>query len=154
MNTGYDLFVRRWAWLFPVIYIFHILEEYFGGFYAWLARVVGVTPPLQFPKWDALFLAVMIAGIAVAMLRPSWRWLALIFALASAMNGLTHLIAGILTMSYSPGVISGAVFWLPLGGYTLYLAYKGLRPAQFVLGICGGIVLHLAVCALVINAVR
>ena len=155
MNTGYDLFVKRWIWLFPVIYLFHILEEYYGGFYRWLAHVVGATPPaLQFPTLDAFFLAAMIAGVAAAALTPSWRWLALPFALASALNGLTHLIAGTFTMSYSPGVISGAILWLPLGGYVLLLAYQGLPRTQFVLGLLGGIILHLTVCFLVVSAVR
>lgn len=154
MSTGYDLFVKRWAWLVPAIYPLHMLEEYYGGFYAWLARSIGTTPPpLQFPKLDTLFLAAMIAGVAAAMLKPFWRWLALIFALASALNGLTHLIAGIFTMSHSAGVITGAVLWLPLGGYILYLAYKGLQRKPFVLGVVGGIVLHLIVCLLVLDAV-
>ncbi len=152
-DTGYDLFVKRWMWLFPAIYLFHMLEEYYGGFYTWLARLIEAEPPpLQFPVLDTFFLIVMIAGIAAAIVMPFCRWLAVTFALASAMNGLTHLIAGILTMSYSPGVISGAIFWLPLGGYVLYLAYKDLPRTQLALGIILGLVLHVSVCLLVLNA--
>lgn len=136
-QPGYDLFVRRWAWLFPFTFVFHIFEEYFGSFHQWIARVIGaeLSQP-QFLNMNVFFWLVMAVGIAAAMV---------------ALNGSLHLIFSIVTASYSPGVISGTVFWLPLGGYTLYLASKHFGRAQFFLLVLLGIVLHFMVLMLAFN---
>ena len=152
MNTGYDLFVRRWAWLFPLTFLFHIIEEYYGGFYHWIARLIGAElSPSQFLNLNTFFWLVMAAGTLAAMLVPFLRWLALMFAAMVTINGSAHLIGSIVTTSYSPGVITGTLLWLPLGVYTLRLAYRNLGRAQFILVILLGTVLHLMVLMLAFN---
>ena len=153
MQNNYDLFVRRWAWLFPFTFLFHINEEYYCGFSQWIARFTGVeVSPSQFLNLDVFFWLVMTAGIAASMLAPSVRWLAATFATVVFINGLTHLVGSSMTISYSPGMITGTIFWLPLGGYTLLLANKYLGRAQFTSSVITGILLHTIILILVFNA--
>jgi hypothetical protein len=151
-RNNYDLFVKRWTWLFPFTFLFHILEEYYGGFPHWVARVFGAElSPSQFLNFNTFFWVVMAVGTLAAMLIPFLRWFALMFAAMVTINGSAHLIGSVATMSYSPGVITGTILWLPLGVYTLRLAYKNLERAQFFLVILLGTVLHLMVLMLAFN---
>jgi len=155
MQTGYELFVRRWAWLFPLTFLCHILEEYYGGFHHWIARVIGAElSPLQFLNLNAMFWIVMTVGITAAMLVPLCRWLAAIFAVTVTLNATLHLIGSVVTMTYSPGAVTGTILWLPLGTYTLFLAYKHFTRVQFAAFIIVGIILHLMVLMLAFNASR
>lgn len=58
-----------WSWLFPITYLLHIAEEYWGGegYSAYLLRLRGVqlSPP-RFLLVQAIGLALMIAGIILA----------------------------------------------------------------------------------------
>src|SRR2546427_10754663 len=61
--------VAFWSWLFPVTYIFHIAEEYWGGegYPAYLLRLRGVyLSPTRFLFDQALGLALVLAGIIIA----------------------------------------------------------------------------------------
>jgi hypothetical protein len=144
--TGYDLFVKRWSWLFPFIFFLHILEEYFGGFHLWISGITGKEPSIsQFLIINILCLLIMIAGIISAMRAAYFRGLAVAFAVAVVINSFAHFIAGIVTATYSPGVFTGMLLWLPAGVYTIYLANKALEKSRLTVMILTGVGLHLAV---------
>src|SRR5690348_20357 len=46
-------------------------------------------------------------------------WFVMPFAAATFVNGCLHLVLTIATRRYSPGVITGSLFWIQLGAYTL-----------------------------------
>ena len=58
----------NWTWLFPLTYMFHIGEEYWGGegFPLWISRVAGVHLTTEnFLILNCVGAALMIAGIAL-----------------------------------------------------------------------------------------
>jgi hypothetical protein len=135
-----------WTMLFPITYGVHIAEELWGGetFHAWLSRVASVDLSrdefirLNAVAWLIMFAATIAAGAA---------WPRLIAALATvvAMNGTLHVAGSVVTASYSPGVISGVLLWIPLGLYALRRAYRGLPLAEFLSGVTAGVLAHAAV---------
>ncbi|HEX9918450.1 MAG TPA: HXXEE domain-containing protein, partial [Pyrinomonadaceae bacterium] len=105
------------GWLYPATYAIHLLEELWGGegFTAWLARVAGVQLSThKFLVWNALALALTALGVWLAARYRRLRWLPLAYAVAFLLNALSHLAASLYTNSYSPGLVSGLLLWLPL----------------------------------------
>jgi hypothetical protein len=64
-----------------------------------------------------------------------------------AVNGTLHLVASIWSVTYSPGVISGAIVWLPLGLWTLRSAARTVPAGQLWSGCVLGAVAHGALSA-------
>lgn len=144
--TEYDLFVRRWGWLFPAIFVLHILEEHFGGFHIWLAGITGKEPSLpQFLALNIVCLIVMAVGTLVAMRLHNWRGLVLASAVAVVINGVAHLVASIATQSYSPGVLTGMLMWMPLGTYTISVANRSSEKRTLNAFIGLGVGVHVLV---------
>lgn len=133
-----------WLWLFPIIYLIHLGEEYFGGegFAAWINHVAGA----QFSERDFLVLnaiGLMFMSVGVVLIRKnSWRWLLVGVSGVVMLNGLLHLFGSLLTRSYSPGLISGGLCWLPLGTATLFCQWKVMARKSFFIGIGIAIGLH------------
>jgi hypothetical protein len=134
-----------WIWLFPLTYLIHALEEYFGGegFYRWVARIIGrgMTPG-QFVSINSFALLMMIAGVIIFRKTPAVRWLTITFATVVFINAVAHLAGSILTDTYSPGVVSGVLLWIPLGAATFYRARKRVTRRSYVAGVLVGAAVH------------
>jgi hypothetical protein len=140
-----------WGWLYPATYAIHILEELWGGegFIAWLARVAGVElAARQFLIWNALALLLMAAGVWLASRYKSLRWLPLAYAVAFLLNALSHLAASLYTVSYSPGLFSGLLLWLPLGALALVYLKPTLTRRARRAGLLVGLLIHCVVLSL------
>ena len=138
----------RWGWLFPATYAVHVVEEWRGGegFPAWFSRVMGVELSVErFLALNAYALAGMTLGVVLAALFRQMRWLLVGFGGVVLLNGLAHLAASVATSSYSPGVVSGALLWLPLGAWTLAAGRKNLSGRDFGVGAAAGLLMHVAV---------
>ena len=136
----------RLGWLFPVTYLVHILEEWFGGFPAWFARVMGAGLTEETFLWlNAAALAGMTLGVVLAYSSGRLRWLFVSFGTVTLVNGAAHVAASLATLSYSPGVVSGALLWLPLAFVTLRAGRASLTRRSFVAGIVVGALMHAAV---------
>ena len=134
-----------WIWLFPATYLIHAMEEYWcgEGFYRWAARIMGRgMTPSQFIVINSFAWLLMVAGILIFRKTPSVRWLTICFAAVVFINGLAHLMGSIVTRTYSPGVVSGAVLWIPLGAITFYRAWKRVTPRSYVAGLLVGAAIH------------
>jgi hypothetical protein len=132
--------MEPWIWLFPAIYLLHILEESFAGerFYNWTHRIVGRRIPFRaFLALNACFLALMIAAV-LALQGGNWLWLLSALGTITAVNGLGHFVGTLATRSYSPGVITGLLLWLPLGVAGLTLSRSALTAEAWWLGIAAG----------------
>jgi hypothetical protein len=140
-----------WGWLFPATYALHILEELRGGegFTAWLARVAGVElPARQFLVWNALALLSMTVGVWLARRYTRLRWLLLAYGVAFLLNALSHLAASLYTVSYSPGLLSSLLLWMPLGALALLRFTKTLSRRARRAGLLAGLAIHSVVLAL------
>jgi Protein of unknown function with HXXEE motif len=148
-------FTGSWAWLFPISYLIHIAEEYWGGFPAWIARFWGVESSLSnFLSWNGGALLMMTVGVAIALKTKSYRWLLVSFGTVVLINGLVHAGASVLTRSYSPGVISGLLLFIPLGAITLLRARKTVNRRTLRAGVIVGVLMHAVVVLLAFGFAR
>jgi membrane-bound metal-dependent hydrolase YbcI (DUF457 family) len=127
-------------WIFVAILIaaiLHVIEEYAwpGGFPAFMRRMAP-----QFANGVTTSFAVMINGAflllcaAAALLWPRAAVFCLSVAALLVINGLTHIGGSIRARAYAPGLITGALLYIPLGVYAFYLARSsGLADSQGVL---------------------
>lgn len=146
-----------WGWLYPATYAIHILEELWGGegFTAWLGRVAGVElTARRFIIWNAAALLLMSAGVWLALRFRHLRWLLLASAVAFLLNALSHLAASLHTVSYSPGLLSGLLLWLPLGALTFIYYKPTLTRRGRRAGLVVGLLMHLIVVALTLLGQR
>lgn len=134
-----------WIWLFPLTYLIHALEEYWGGegFYRWSAKIMGrgMTPE-QFIAINSFGWLLMLTGVLLFRKTPSVRWLTITFATIVFINGIAHLVGSIWTNTYSPGVVSGLLLWIPLGAATFYRAWRRVTRRSFVSGLLAGVSVH------------
>ena len=131
---------RRFYLLFPLTYPAHIAEEYWGGFPAWLSHNTPADlTPEKFLILNAIFWTAMTGAVLVAWYRPRVRWLIATLAVVVIGNALLHAGSTLVTSSYSPGVVTGLLLWLPLGVYALRQMWAELTGTAFALGVLTGI---------------
>ena len=145
------------VWLFPPAYLAHLAEETWGGpgFPAWFAYVVG--RPLPMPAFigiNVIGLLLMVWSTVLAVRREQHGWMAVAIATVVTINGLLHLAASGVTRTYSPGLITGVVLYLPLGQLLLIRALHQLDRARFTIGIATGVVVHTAVVLVAVALAR
>jgi hypothetical protein len=153
--TRNDNFTGSWAWLFPLSYLIHIAEEYWGGFPAWIARFWGVESSLSnFLSWNGGAWVMMTVGVVLVLKTKSYRWLLVSFGMVVLVNGVVHAVASVLTLSYSPGLVSGLLLFVPLGAITLLRARKSMNSRTFRAGLIVGVLMHVAVVLLAFGFAR
>ena len=125
-QNGTPRFPFAWPLLFPLTYLFHVAEEYWCGerFFNWASRLSGVSLTEQtFLAINAVAWSAMLLASLLALWLSAMRWVVIPLAAAVLLNGTAHLMASVLSVSYSPGLVTGLVLWVPLGAVTL------VRPA-------------------------
>lgn len=136
---------------YPLSYALHIAEEAWVGesFPVWASRFSGVSfTHDEFVVLNGVALALMCVAVSVARAWPQVRRL-VVPALGTivTVNGALHLAASLWSVTYSPGVISGTLVWLPLGVWTLWWAARALIARQLLVGCVVGALAHAAVSA-------
>lgn len=130
-------------WLFPASYFLHVAEEYLAGFPAWAAQF-GATQ-LSDREFLALHVATLVLVSLCAFLahRFQWLgWLAVGLATVFLLNASAHLLGTILTHTYSPGLATALILWVPLGIVTLKRDSASMSAGSFVLGLLAGTAAH------------
>jgi hypothetical protein len=137
-----------WLWLFPATYVLHILEEGFAGerFYRWIRRVVRreMTAGSFFALNGAFLLATILAAF-LSQLPTSRVFAASVLGTITVINGAGHLIGSIATRTYSPGAVTGALLWIPLGAASLAFAQSGSSSQATLGAIASGVAAMIAV---------
>ena len=145
----------RWVWLFPATYLVHIGEEYWGGFPAWASGFgVWELTPAEFLELNGIAWALMTVGVILALRLAPLRWLLISFGAVVLLNGIAHTLASLVTWSYSPGLFSGLLLWIPLGAYALRRAWRTRKRRTFWRAILAGVVMHGAVTLLAFGGGR
>lgn len=105
-----------WMVLFPATYLAHIAEEYWGGFASRTAELTSLeVPEAAFLAANALLWVVMSGAVVLALRRPSHARLVVALGTIVTINAALHLAGAVLSTSYSPGLLTGVLFWFPLG---------------------------------------
>ena len=134
------------AWLLPLAFFIHLIEEYFGGLTDWFFSV------LNFKMSDESFLVINLTALSIMLLFAlafslGFRSKVILTVLITVLfaNGIVHLLASIFTMTYSPGVISGTVLYLPLGRLSYSRVLPGMSEGKKSVAITSGILILVAV---------
>jgi len=130
------------GWLFPLTYAVHLVEEYAAPewFGAWSERVLGLAiGPREFIAWNALAFALMCAGTALSIAFSRLRWIEIAMSIGVLGNAMFHLAAGAATLTYSPGVVTGVLLWVPLGASRLWIGLRDCSPRGRRIGISVGV---------------
>ncbi len=146
--------VGMWVWLLPVAYVCHVAEEAFGGhgLLEWMAAGGGVRLSM------AAFLGLNAVGAGITCLaawaaRRSkvWRWPLVSGATVVFVNGIWHIAICLMTRSYIPGVATGSVLYVPIGGILLFRMRRLMPLWLFAVAIAIGFMIHGATLWLVLR---
>jgi hypothetical protein len=121
-------FTNLWSWIFPLTYMVHIAEEYWGGegYSAYIFRIRGVhMSSARFLAAQSIGFFLVTLAVVLARQLSFPQTMLLILGTIVLINGVTHSYTSITTHSYGPGLYSSVFLWLPLGAITLLL----FRPA-------------------------
>ncbi len=149
-----DLKPKHIAWLIPLAYLFHLSDEYFmgEGFPNWFSGVFKVD--LSNINFIIINSVGLIATVVIVILYTIDKVNNFVIAALGTLffvNGIIHFLASLLTASYSPGTISGALLYLPLG-YLIYKRIFSLVPEeQRSLSIATGIIIQVVVALVAMN---
>lgn len=123
--------------------VLHIAEEWFGGFPAWSAAILGSEiDPERFFSISAHGVAIFVAGGLAAYVSPRMAWCGVSLAALIGLNALVHGLATLVTGSYSPGTVTGLLLYLPLSGFLLGWAARRLSRPALASAIGLGVLVH------------
>jgi hypothetical protein len=137
--------VGRWVWLFPGSMAVHVAEEALTGetFPRWISRVAGLDLGFgEFLILNAIAFGMMLAGSALALYSSRGGWALAAIGTAVLTNALLHLGGTAFTRSWSPGVVSATLLWLPLGSFALASTWRRAPRHDLALGLIVGFLAH------------
>lgn len=115
------------TWCLPLCYIIHLCEEFYGGqgLAIWFSQTFGtVLTERNFLMINFFgMLVILIFAISYTFSRKK-PFLLLMFWMVFFINGIAHVLSSLITMTYSPGLISSILIYIPLG----YLTYVKTAP--------------------------
>jgi hypothetical protein len=131
-------------WLYPVTYVVHIAEELWmgQGYVHWMRSRGSRISEELFVVGNAVGLMLMISGTWLATHRPRYAWIAVALAFAVLLNTVDHLTASFASATYSPGLGSAVVLWIPLGLLTLVRAWYQASRREWWGGLCATSLIH------------
>ena len=136
------------SWLFPVTYLIHIAEEYWGGegYPAYILRVRGVhLSSARFVAAQTIGAVMMAVGVYLARRFNFAHMMAVILAATVLGNALTHAFTSIGNGGYGPGLYSSLLIWIPLGIYSLIYFRNTISRQRYFLAIAIGAAVNLLV---------
>jgi hypothetical protein len=134
-----------WLLLLPLGYLVHLAEEWWGGegFSAWTARAVGSpVSPTRFLVLNGIVWPTFLALTLGAILRPRLLWFPVTFATVVLVNTTLHALGALSTSSYSPGLVSALLLYVPTGVAALILGRRTLAPPTFTAAVLLGVLIH------------
>ncbi len=141
-------------WLFVPAYLIHLAEEWFAGFPGWIGSIIGSPlPTIAYVGINGMALVLLVAGIRAAIRSERYGWVAVAVATVTLVNTVAHVAGAALTRSYSPGLVSAVLLYVPLGTLTMIRAMDQ-ASAQMTRGILAGLLIHAAVFAAAFMSAR
>ena len=136
--------LSTWLWLFPVTYVIHIAEEYWGGegYVAYLYRLRGVR--MSGTRFLILQLIgfIWMTGLVVASQLGNFReFMLAMLGTITLLNGITHSVTAFSHRGYGPGLVSCVLTWIPLGLLTLIFIFPQMPTFPFVIAVTSGVLI-------------
>ncbi len=139
---------KWWPLLLPTAYLLHLLEEWFGGegFASWTMRALGApVSPTRFIVLNSIVWPLFAVLTLLAMRRPRVAWFLTTFGALIVINASLHALGSLATASYSPGLITGVLLYLPFGGIAVADGLQRLPHQTFVAAIALAVAIHAVV---------
>lgn len=128
----YDRGTIIWSWLFPLSYLLHIAEEYWGGegYPAYILHLRGVhISTARFLAAQSVGFILVTIGVILARRLKFLPMMLVILGTIVAGNALTHAVTALSILRYGPGLFSSIFVWGPLGIATM-IRFKGAIDDQ------------------------
>ncbi|MGB5498512.1 MAG: HXXEE domain-containing protein [Maribacter sp.] len=139
------------AWLVPVTFLVHQIEEYLGQFPLWYSNLLKAELSNQdFIVINAVGLFVFTALSLSYLFNRNNIILAALGTLIFV-NGISHLLLSVFTLTYSPGTISGIVLFIPLGSIIFRKIFPQLSEGERITAIAIGIFVLFMVSMIAMN---
>jgi hypothetical protein len=135
---------QKVIWLLPAAYFLHIIEEYVGGFPAWVTHDVhGSFDDTGFAVNNVAFMLILLTLVYVNHRKstPLRGLLLVIFASANLFwDALFHLFMTPILDRYSPGLVTSMLLYYPICILVGIVITKDkiLTPRRFLLALLGG----------------
>ncbi len=131
-------------WILTVAYAGHIMEEYTLDWQGWTRKISGISL-----GWNEFFVAnfaVIVLGISCSVVGFDAPYFSYLFVGLAAVNALiAHIGISIVKRTFSPGLITSVVLFLPASTWAYYIAWqKGLLTFPFLATSLGGGLLIMA----------
>ena len=137
-----------WLWVFPITYLIHIAEEYWGGegYPAYLLRLREVhMSTTRFVVAQGIGVGLVTIGVILARRFNFPQMMLVILGTIVLVNGITHTVTALSIMSYGPGLWSSIFIWMPLGIFTLFRFKNAVSRKQYWIGIAIGVGVNVVV---------
>ena len=145
------------SWLFPLTYLIHIAEEYWGGegYAAYIMRVRGVElTNARFLLAQGLGIIFMAAGILLARRFNFSHMMLIIMASIVLVNGLTHTMTSVSSRTYGPGLLSSLLIWIPFSIFCLIYFRNSLSRKRYLIAIAIGLGVNVLVFVITMRGAR
>lgn len=152
-----DALVKILLWLFPVVYLLHIAEEYWvgGGFSAYVTRTRGVNlSSAKFLVLNGIGWGLTLLGVSLARRLGFSEWLLACLATVIFLNGLSHAIITLLSAEYNPGFATGLLIFIPGGAAILIYLKSRMRGPRYVGALAVGLCIHGVISLLAVTGGR
>src|SRR5258706_15355230 len=125
-----------WLALFPISYLIHFAEEYWGGegYSAYLLRLRGVyLSPTRFVVFQAFGFVLFVAAGVISRQLKFPQFMIVVLGGLVLCNGITHTITALWAGGYGPGLVSSVLLWIPLGVLTIVLMFGRISHPRLAL---------------------
>lgn len=134
--------------LLPASYLLHLLEEWFAGegFAVWTERALGQpVSPTRFLILNAIVWPLFTALTLAAIRTPALAWFPTTFGTIVVINAALHALGSLASSSYSPGLVTGLLLYLPVGTLAIRSGQRELSSATFTRAVLLGVAVHAVV---------
>ena len=149
--------ITFWLWVFPLTYLIHVAEEYWGGegYPAYILRLRGVhMTTTRFLLAQGVGVVLVTLGVILARRFNFPQMMLVILGAIVLVNGITHTVTALSIMSYGPGLWSSIFVWLPLGIFTLIRFRKGVSTKKYWIAVAIGVGVNVVVGILTMRGAR
>jgi hypothetical protein len=133
-------------WLFLLAYLIHISEEYLGGGAlqtGFNANLKGVNlTASQFLIVNGIVFLLFLLLIFLAQKFKFPDWLSVCLGTIILINAISHTVSTVTMAEYSPGLITGLLIFMPLGGLSLFGLRARMSARRYLIAIAAGIATH------------
>ncbi len=140
--------INFWLWVFPITYLIHIAEEYWGGegYPAYILRLRGVhMSTTRFLVAQSLGVVLITIGVILARRFKFPQMMLIILGAIVLVNGITHSVTALSIRRYGPGLWSSIFIWIPLGIFTLLRFKNEVGGRKYWIAIAIGVGVNVVV---------